>query len=185
MRSRLKGPLEKLARATTRRAAMGPNVTVGQSFRPSLGVTLSASSHLTIGDFAAVGAYSSIHCNGSIGHFFMTGRSVHIVGRYDHDYSQVGIPMLRSTWVGERPLAAQDSIDIGDDVWVGAQSTLLSGIHVGSAAVIAAGSVVTRDVMAGTIVAGNPARPIARRFTEDELREHLVEIAALREKLIN
>jgi acetyltransferase-like isoleucine patch superfamily enzyme len=49
---------------------------------------------------------------------------------------------------------------IGDNVMVGANSTLLPGITIGDGAVVAAGSVVTRDVPAGAFVGGNPIRMI-------------------------
>lgn len=49
-----------------------------------------------------------------------------------------------------------------DDVYLGAGATLLGSITVGSGATIGAGSVVTRNVEPGAVVAGNPARPIAR-----------------------
>lgn len=49
-------------------------------------------------------------------------------------------------------------ITIGDDVWIGGHATICPGVRIGDAAIIGAGAVVTRDVPAGTIVAGNPAR---------------------------
>ncbi|MBK7403926.1 MAG: sugar O-acetyltransferase [Phycisphaerales bacterium] len=51
-------------------------------------------------------------------------------------------------------------ITVGNDVWIGGHATICPGVTVGDAVVIGAGSVVTRDVPARTIVAGNPARPI-------------------------
>ena len=57
-------------------------------------------------------------------------------------------------------------VDIGHDVWIGHGAIILPGRSVGSGAVIAAGAVVTKDVPPYTIVAGNPARPIRRRFPE-------------------
>jgi maltose O-acetyltransferase len=47
-----------------------------------------------------------------------------------------------------------------DNVWVGSRTTILKGVTIGKDAVVAAGSVVTRDVPAGAIVAGNPAKLI-------------------------
>ena len=47
---------------------------------------------------------------------------------------------------------------IGKKAWVGAGATILPGVTVGENAVVGAGSVVTKDVAANTIVAGNPAR---------------------------
>jgi maltose O-acetyltransferase len=49
-------------------------------------------------------------------------------------------------------------ITIGDDVWIGGHSTILPGVTIGDGAVIAAGSVVTKDVEPRTLVAGNPAK---------------------------
>lgn len=51
-------------------------------------------------------------------------------------------------------------IRVEDDVWVGAAAIILPGIHIGKGAVIGAGAVVTKNVEAGTLVAGNPARLI-------------------------
>lgn len=56
---------------------------------------------------------------------------------------------------------------IGHDVWIGHGAIILPGRSVGTGAVIAAGAIVTKDVPAYTIVGGNPARPIKRRFPED------------------
>jgi hypothetical protein len=59
-------------------------------------------------------------------------------------------------------------VHIGHDVWIGHGAIVLPGrnIGTGTGAVVAAGAVVTKDVPAYTIVAGNPARPIKRRFSE-------------------
>lgn len=57
-------------------------------------------------------------------------------------------------------------VHIGHDVWIGHGAILLPGRGVGTGAVIAAGAIVTKDVPAYTIVAGNPARIVRRRFDE-------------------
>jgi maltose O-acetyltransferase len=49
-------------------------------------------------------------------------------------------------------------VEIGDDVWVGGGAIILPGVHIGSNAVIGAGSVVTRDIPAAVFAAGNPCR---------------------------
>lgn len=59
------------------------------------------------------------------------------------------------------------SVEIKDYVWVGARSIILQGVSVGEGAVIAAGSVVTRDVPAYAIVAGTPAKVIKERKIEE------------------
>jgi phosphonate metabolism protein (transferase hexapeptide repeat family) len=57
-------------------------------------------------------------------------------------------------------------VHIGHDVWIGHGAIVLPGRSIGTGAVIAGGAVVTKDVPAYTIVGGNPARPIKRRFPE-------------------
>jgi phosphonate metabolism protein (transferase hexapeptide repeat family) len=59
-----------------------------------------------------------------------------------------------------------DRVTIGHDVWIGRSAIILAGRTVGSGAVVAAGAVVTKDVEPYTIVGGNPARVIRRRFDE-------------------
>src|SRR5262249_58694753 len=53
---------------------------------------------------------------------------------------------------------------IGNDVWIGHGAIVLPGRAIGDGAVVAAGAVVTKDVPAYAVVAGNPARPIRERF---------------------
>ena len=56
---------------------------------------------------------------------------------------------------------------IGNDVWIGQNAVILPGVHVGDGAIIGANSVVGSDVDPYTIVAGNPAKPIRKRFDDD------------------
>lgn len=63
--------------------------------------------------------------------------------------------------LGERPVV------IEDDVWIACMSIILRGVHIGRGAIIAAGSVVTKDVPAWSVVAGNPAR-VVKTIPEDQ-----------------
>ncbi len=54
-------------------------------------------------------------------------------------------------------------VELGDGAWLGARALILAGVSVGTNAVVAAGSIVTKDVPAAAVVAGNPARPLASR----------------------
>lgn len=65
---------------------------------------------------------------------------------------------------------------IGNDVWIGYEAVIMPGVQVGDGAVIAAKSVVTSDVLPYSIVGGNPAKLIRRRF-DDEVIRVLGEIA--------
>lgn len=83
-------------------------------------------------------------------------------------------------WVSQYPLASKlglpGAIDdawnrgdvvLGNDVWVGHDAMILSGVTVGDGAVIAARAVVTKDVRPYAVVAGNPAREVKRRFDDE------------------
>ena len=63
-------------------------------------------------------------------------------------------------WCATLAQAARRPVRIGHDVFVGARAIVLKGVTIGDGAVIAAGAVVTRDVPAGAVVAGNPAREL-------------------------
>ena len=62
---------------------------------------------------------------------------------------------------------AKGDIIIGNDVWVCTGAKIMAGVTIGNGAVIAAGSVVVKNVPAYTVVAGNPARPVKQRFSDD------------------
>ncbi|NJO54322.1 MAG: chloramphenicol acetyltransferase [Bacteroidales bacterium] len=67
-------------------------------------------------------------------------------------------------------------VTIGHDVWIGHGAVILPGRSIGTGAVVAAGAIVTKDVAPYTIVAGNPAKPLRRRFS-DEVAERLMRLA--------
>lgn len=66
-------------------------------------------------------------------------------------------------------------IIVDDDVWIGYGATIMSGVHIGQGAVIAAGAVVTKDVPPYAIVGGVPAKVIKYRF-EPEMIEELLKV---------
>ena len=67
-------------------------------------------------------------------------------------------------------------VSIGSDCWIGEGCRFMSGVHVGNGAIVAAGSVVSKDVPDFAVVAGNPARIKYFRFDQDT-REKLLQIA--------
>ena len=60
----------------------------------------------------------------------------------------------------ERKIISKGPVIIGDNVWIGDKVTILSGVRIGNGVVVAANSVVTKDVPEYCVVAGNPARVI-------------------------
>ena len=64
-------------------------------------------------------------------------------------------------------LPFKGDIVLGNDVWIGRESVILPGVKIGDGAIVAACSVVSRDVEPYQVVGGNPARPIKKRFDEE------------------
>lgn len=60
-------------------------------------------------------------------------------------------------------------VNIGNDVWIGNGAAILSGVTIGDGAVIGAYAVVAKDVPPYTIMVGNPATPVRKRFSDDEI----------------
>ena len=71
--------------------------------------------------------------------------------------------------------SGKGDIIVDDDVWIGYGATIMSGVHIGQGAVVAAGAVVTKDVPPYAIVGGVPAKVIKYRF-EPEMIEELLKI---------
>lgn len=75
----------------------------------------------------------------------------------------------------EREAIGKGNIVVEDDVWIGYNSIIMSGVTIGQGAVIAAGAVVTKDVPAYAVVGGNPAKVIKYRF-DKELIDKLITV---------
>ncbi len=137
-----------------------------------VGVRFSGKPSFSFGPSAGAGGQPEIHIGDHtfIGHAcgFNIGKSIRI-GRHClfstgvHCYDLDGHPLdagLRRAGCPTPPDAIAPII-IGDDVWVGNGALILKGVQIGDRAIIGARSVVTKDVPADTIVAGNPARVVA------------------------
>lgn len=97
------------------------------------------------------------------------GHRTDVVGRY-----MVSVKNSEKLPENDRPVRI-----IGDN-WIGANSTILKGVTIGEGSVIAAGSVVTKDVPPYTIWGGVPARQLSVRFTEEYLNKHKMLINELK-----
>jgi len=155
--------------------AAGQNVQVGQRVHIGLGSTLWAPQHMTIGDDVYIGKFCTIVCDGSIGSGVLIANLVGLVGRSDHDFRTVGVPMRYAPWIGGENYTGRGlelEVRIGDDVWIGHGSVVLTGVTVGRGAIVAAGTVVVEDVPPYSIVRGNPAVVVGERFDSEEIRQH-------------
>ena len=89
----------------------------------------------------------------------------------NHVYDEVG-----KTMFSNRDKRIIKGVIIEDDVWIGANVTILSGVTIGEGSVIGAGSVVTKSQPRYSICVGVPCKPVKRRFNDEELGDHLKKI---------
>jgi maltose O-acetyltransferase len=117
-------------------------------------------SRLEIGEGSGIGRNSQLRGEISIGKYVMMGPDVLIITQ-NHCFDRLDIPMSHQGVSKHKPVV------IMDDVWIGARSIILPGVTIYSGSVIAAGSIVTKDVPQRAIVGGNPARIIRYRIDTD------------------
>lgn len=150
---------------------------IGKNFHAGRDVFMWAKHGISVGNNFYIGKYSIIECDAQIGHNVIFANHVSLIGRYDHYYQQIGIPIRLASQIRDKDYnwkGLDQRIIIEDDVWVGLGSIVLSGVTIRKGSIIAAGSVVTKDVEPYSIYAGNPARKIRNRFdTELDLQEHI------------
>ena len=136
-------------------------------------------------DSCSIGSYSGVRTKDvrflKLGNYCAVADELKFVG--EHDYQRIttsictiaseGRHWLFSNFQGQAPYINFRAINIGHDVWIGTRVTIKGGLSIGDGAVIGAGSVVTHDVEPYTIVAGCPARPLKRRFADEQLIERI------------
>lgn len=137
---------------------LGARVNVGAYSRLIVGTDVARpGSHIHIGDGCGIGEYSSVGGSGGVS----IGKNT-IIGQYfsahpeNHNFRDLSRPIREQ---GTTRMA----ICIEEDCWLGARVTVLGGVTIGKGSVIAAGSVVTRDVPPYSIVAGVPGRVVGSR----------------------
>ena len=112
---------------------------------------------ITAGDGCSINSFTCIQGNITMGDHVRIGPGVKIfASNHGHQDPDVDIYKQPHTSIG---------INIGDDVWVGANAVIVDGVNIGSHSIIAAGAVVTKDVGDYVIVGGNPAKVIKDRRT--------------------
>jgi acetyltransferase-like isoleucine patch superfamily enzyme len=160
-----------LTQVKWRRFVFGKNVYIGRF------VYMWAKHLIIIGDNFYIGKFSQIECDAIIGNNVIIANHVGLIGRYDHHYQQIGVPIRLASQIRNKDYqwkGLNEKIIIDDDVWIGFGAIILTGVKIGRGSVISAGSVVTSDVEPFSIYAGVPAKKIKNRFeSETDLMEHI------------
>ncbi len=110
---------------------------------------------------AYIGPGCLIYPKVKIGAYTMLANNVRIIGG-DHKYEIPGVPIIYSN------RAELKHTNIGKDCWIGAYSIIMCGVNIGNGSIIAAGSVVTKDVEPYSIYGGVPAKKIKSRFSDEK-----------------
>lgn len=195
----LKKALLKLVIWRTRRVIDKTLVVDPAVFRESTDVIIEKG--VQISSESSIGSYTYINSDALItasviGRYTSIGSRV-AVGLGEHDLQEIH---LTSRFYKDpyRLLTRKAPTMIGNDVWIGVGAVVLQGIQVGDGAVVAANSVVTKDVAPFSVVAGNPARVIKKRFSDSQIsfliqnpwwvlneKEARIAIERLRRELLN
>ncbi|WP_025761933.1 acyltransferase [Dyadobacter tibetensis] len=149
---------------------------IKSGFHAGARVRLWAPHQLQIGKSFYIGRDSFIETDCVIGDYVLIANRVGIIGKYDHNYQEIGTPIRLAesirdknySWKGKNVITY-----IGNDVWIGYGAIIMGGIQIGEGSIIAAGSIVTKNVDPYSIYAGNPAKKIRDRFeTAEDLKLH-------------
>ncbi len=154
--------------------SVGRHAKVGRKVIIRRGVEMG--SDVVIGDYSYVSGPRTYVESARIGKFCSIARQT-VIGVGNHDHTMVTThPFFIDPEFGgiiEEPceMAQRDAPVIGNDVWIGINSIVMRGVTIGDGAVVAANSVVTRDVPPYSIVGGAPARHLKERFSADIVRD--------------
>lgn len=124
--------------------------------------------NICLGNNVQFGNNCVISSNLVCGDNVLVASDVSFVDKLDHTYDIPGVLLWDS------PRGPKCTTYVGTDVWIGAGSIILGGVKVGNGSIIAAGSVVTKDIPECEIWAGVPAKKIKNRFNSlDAKNQHL------------
>lgn len=144
-----------------------------EGFTCGRGTVFFAKNRIRIGKNVYIGKYCTIECDACIGNEVLIANNVGMIGRRDHDYKKIGMPVRFAPCMQDSDYnPSRSEVIIGDDVWIGFGSIIFSGVSIGEGSIVAAGSLVLDGVEPFTIVGGNPARVIGKRFTDEEIELH-------------
>jgi acetyltransferase-like isoleucine patch superfamily enzyme len=121
---------------------------------------------IQLGERVQFGANCLVHCAVEFGDSVLIARNVAFIGRDDHRYDVVG----ETIW--DSPRGDSYKTVVEDDVWFGHGVIVLAGVKIGRGSIIAAGSLIVKDVERYAIVGGVPAKMLRKRFTDEQIRRH-------------
>lgn len=142
---------------------------VGKNFRFDPFSDILTPKNIKIGNDVYIGPKAHMAAEITIGDRVMIGPHITLLGG-NHIF---GIKGLYPRYIQPLNKSNAKKINIENDVWIGANVTILKGVTVGTGSVIGAGSVITKDIPPFTIAYGNPAKPTKKIFTDSDLKEHL------------
>lgn len=122
--------------------------------------------HIILGDRVQLGPHCHVSCDIEFRNSVLCAGHVSFIGKNEHAYNETNCSMWDSSHFTQKEITV-----VGNDVWICHGSIILGGVKIGDGAIIAAGSVVTKDVPPMTIVGGNPAKIIKERFSSPEEKE--------------
>ncbi len=124
------------------------NIEKGADFGTGKGISL--------GDYSGIGVNCKVRGPLTIGENVMMGPNVNIL-THSHNFDRTDIPMCKQG-------GNFKSVTIGNDVWIGMNTLILPGVHIGNGVIIGAGAVVTKDIPDYVVVGGVPAKIIKNRI---------------------
>ncbi|QRX62714.1 acyltransferase [Dysgonomonadaceae bacterium zrk40] len=116
---------------------------------------------IVIGDFTRIGMGNTIIGPVMIGNNVILAQNI-VISALNHNFEDVSMTINQQGVV-------TDQITIENNVWIGANSSILAGVHIGEHVVVGAGSVVTKEIPPYCVVVGNPAR-ILKKYDHKEQR---------------
>ena len=148
----LKGNIEVMEGCKLHFVSISGNVKIGR-FSTLWGPNINLNGQLEIGSFCSIGANVTMQ-------------------EYNHFTDRLSTYYVFKNFFNEtmQETTTNGSIKIGSDVWIGVNSTILSGVKIGNGSIIGANSLVNKDVLDYSIVAGNPARMVKMRFSDEMIK---------------
>lgn len=122
--------------------------------------------HIILGHRIQFGQGCVVNCDAEFGNSVLIAKNVSFLNRDDHRIDVVG----KTIW--DSPRGDAFKVVVEDDVWIGHGAIILSGVTIGRGSVVAAGSVVTKDIPPYSIAAGVPARVLKKRFSDEDILRH-------------